>query len=294
VSAAAAADVLRATIATSPQALWTALTQGETAGDVLGLRLRPQMLTTGTRFATCRSDGARASVHVLHAAFPSLVLRVDDGEVWQFTVNVEAGAHGSRITVLKEPRRALAAAAHADGMAAALAAELPAELRGTSIDSHAALRTACVYLEATRTAVVDLLAALPSHEGYRRPAGGGFALAEHVWHLADLEQFGWAVRAARIRDEARPRLPGVDGDRLAQERRYIERPWRGAARRFIAWRRRTLSVLNGFDEAALARPVVFAGRRAAAGDVLAAMVAHDHEHRTEMATLWNEQAKDRR
>ena len=29
-------------------------------------------------------------------------------------------------------------------------------------------------------------------------------------------------------------LPGVDGDRLALERRYAQRPWRGAARRFVA------------------------------------------------------------
>ena len=77
-----------------------------------------------------------------------------------------------------------------------------------------------------------------------------------------------------------------DGDRLAQESRYLEKPWRAAARRFVAERRKTLALLAQFDDTVLRRPVVFAGARTRAGGVLAACVAHDLDHRPAMAERW--------
>ncbi|MBI3370049.1 MAG: DinB family protein, partial [Burkholderiales bacterium] len=110
---------------------------------------------------------------------------------------------------------------------------------------------------------------------------------EHIWHLADVEQFGWAQRFTRLAAETDPVLPGVDGDRLAIERRYQQRPWRGAARRFIAQRRCTLRALARFDATALStRGAVFSGEQSDGARMLAALIAHDHEHRLEMADLW--------
>jgi hypothetical protein len=78
----------------------------------------------------------------------------------------------------------------------------------------------------------------------------------------------------------------LDGDRLASERRYQEQPWRGAARRFVSQRRRTLRCLARLEPAGLDKPVLFAGRDSSVGDLLAAMLSHDQEHRAEMASLW--------
>jgi DNA-binding transcriptional ArsR family regulator len=197
-------------------------------------------------------------------------------------VTATAREHGAALSALN---RALlhAAPAGADPLAARLACAPPAPTR---VRSAAALAQARSYLSDSAEAVRELAAALPADAGYQRPAAGGFSLAEHLWHLADLETLGWRPRFERVLAEKRPRLAGVDGDRLAVEHRYQQRPWRGAARRFVAERRRTLRALAQLDEAALARPLTFAGRASSTGDLLAAMVAHDHEHRAGMAALW--------
>lgn len=160
-------------------------------------------------------------------------------------------------------------------------------LVGAAVRDTRALEAARTYLACTAQCIRQLAGALPDGPAaYLQPEGGGFSLAQHLWHLADLETLGWSARMQRLLSEDRPRLPGVNGDRLAVEGRYQERPWRGAARRFVAERRRTLATLAQFEVETLGRPAVFAGRRSTAGDVLAALVAHDQEHRTEMARLW--------
>ncbi len=203
-------------------------------------------------------------------------------------VTTTAREHGAALQALQRALSPDAREATAPGNAvrAALLAPDGAGLDGTRIASAEALAAARQFLAGTADAVRRIVDALAPDAGHGRPAAGGFSLAEHLWHLADLEELGWAPRFERLLDEDRPRLAGVDGDRLAVERHYQDRPWRGAARRFIAQRRRTLRTLARFDATALARPAVFAGRRSSAGDVLAAMVAHDREHRTEIASLW--------
>ena len=167
-------------------------------------------------------------------------------------------------------------------------------LQGQPLRDLASLDAARGYLAETAEAMAALLAAMAPREGYEPPSDGSFALVEHIWHLADLEALGWRPRFERILAEAQPRLPGVDGDRLARERHYRERPWRAAARRFIAERRRTLAALARFDEATLGRPVVFAGARTRAGGVVAAAVAHDLDHRPAMAARWLSEHPTRR
>jgi DNA-binding transcriptional ArsR family regulator/uncharacterized damage-inducible protein DinB len=200
---------------------------------------------------------------------------------------VTPGQHGSALAALQralQPAAQAVAAPKAVGSIAALLLVAPG-VAGTAISSAAELQAARSWLAGTADAVRRIAESLSPTAGYVQPADGGFSIAAHLWHLADVEELGWAVRFERLLAERRPRLAGVDGDRLAVERRYQQRPWRGAARRFIAQRRRTLRALGRFDAAALALPATFAGRATRAGDVLAAMVAHDLEHRGEMAAL---------
>lgn len=206
---------------------------------------------------------------------------------WVTSTAREASAALSALKQALEPA-ALPARSGRDPVAAAFAAVSGPGLDGTRIASAEALASARAYLAGTADAVRRLIDALPPGAGHEKPDHGGFSLAEHVWHLADIEELGWAPRFERLLLEDRPRLAGVDGDQLAAERRYNERPWRGAARRFIAQRLRTLRSLARFGADRLDTPATFGGRRSSAGDLLTAMVAHDREHRTEMALLWAE------
>ena len=180
----------------------------------------------------------------------------------------------------------LAAAKAADPIATLLLAPPDVLLQGQPVLNAAALAAACSYLSGTADAVQALLGALGAEQGYQKPDDGGFSLIEHLWHLSDIETLGWLPRFDRIQAENRPTLPGVDGDRLALEKEYQARPWRAAARHFVAQRRRKLRTLAGNDHATLRRPVVFAGARTRAGGVLAAAVAHDLDHRPAMAERW--------
>ena len=184
------------------------------------------------------------------------------------------------------PQQRAAPRAAADATAALLQAPPAAVLQGQPVLNAGALVDACGYLSGTADAVAALVRHLRAEEGYDKPDDGGFSLAEHLWHLSDIETLGWLPRFGRILDETRPTLPGVDGDRLAQDKQYQARPWRAAAQRFVAQRRRTLQLLARYDDEVLRRPVHFAGSRARAGGVLAAAVAHDLDHRPAMAERW--------
>ena len=221
----------------------------------------------------------------------SLSLRLHTaGGAQLLLLSISACGDGSRLTLLHQP---LQDAPHQtlhqtprQALAVLLAQPLPALLQAGAQADPAALQAARRYLEGTALLVGALRQAMGARQGYLQPAAGGFSLAQHLWHLADVEQHGWSQRFTRLRLEPGAVLPGVDGDRLAEEGRYQQRPWRGAARRFIALRKRSLQALQRCTPAELRRPVQFSGQPTTGLEVLAAMLAHDQEHRTEMAALW--------
>ena len=203
-------------------------------------------------------------------------------------VSARPGAGGASAGASAGRRGPRAASPVLDAISELLLSAPSARLQGQPVLQMDALADARDYLGGTARAVQALLAALPADGGYQRPAEGGFSLVEHLAHLADIETLGWRSRFERILAEPRPRLAGVDGDRLAVEQRYQSRPWRGAARRFLAERKRSLALLQQFDAEVLRRPVVFAGARTRAGGVVAAAVAHDLDHRPAMALAWQQ------
>ena len=209
-------------------------------------------------------------------------------------VTTTARAHSAALAALRRATGPVVSAeasgpADASALSTRLAAAPPAALlsgRVGSFDAPAARRSALAYLAGTASLVGALRLTMADGQGYAMPQAGGFSLVQQLWHLADVEQQGWAQRFDRLLREPEPVLPGVDGDRLAREGRYQQRPWRAAARRFEAQRRRTLRALQRCDAAVLRRPVHFSGQPATGAEMLAAMLAHDHEHRSEMAALW--------
>jgi len=132
-----------------------------------------------------------------------------------------------------------------------------------------------------------LVAGLPTEALARRVDGcGAFALAEHVWHLRDLEIEAYGPRLGRILAEEGPRLPDFDGDRAAAERRYRERPIAPALRALLAARRKHVARLGRLGDAALSRTAEQegVGRLSLAGLILR-WRSHDMGHRLEMERL---------
>jgi hypothetical protein len=120
-----------------------------------------------------------------------------------------------------------------------------------------------------------------------RPAGeASFSLVEHVWHLRDIDAFGFVERVRRTLGEDRPELPDVAGDRLAIERRYREQPLRPALDELLRERRSAVVALRGLSDAQLERHAVLEGvGPIQLGDLVLRWRAHDAEHRAEIEKL---------
>ncbi len=76
-----------------------------------------------------------------------------------------------------------------------------------------ALRSMPAYLRAT-------FSALSAEQARAGGPDGAFSPVEQVWHLADLEREGFAVRIDRLRRGANPQLPDFDGTAAAAARNY--------------------------------------------------------------------------
>jgi len=123
----------------------------------------------------------------------------------------------------------------------------------------------------------------------RRGADENFAVVEHVWHLADLEEEGFAVRIERLLTESNPTLPDFRGDALAIERRYLEQPIAPAMERFARTRAANYERLRAATEEQLARHgtqehvgVIILG------DLPRLMHEHDRAHAEQMIALLRE------
>jgi DinB family protein len=118
------------------------------------------------------------------------------------------------------------------------------------------------------------------------PAGGGFSLVEHAWHLADLEREGFGERIRRLLSEADPQLADFDGARAAAERSYRAKPLWEAIAAFAAARTANLVLLRTVPAEAWSR----SGYQEGVGpitlrDVPRMMGEHDDSHRAEIAGL---------
>jgi AraC-like DNA-binding protein len=100
-----------------------------------------------------------------------------------------------------------------------------------------------------------------------RPPANGFALVEHVWHLAEIETEAFQVRLARLASEPAPWLADFNGDRLARERGYLARSVAAGVRAFVHARAATVAALGRIRALAIDRIRAGADWRAAATDL---------------------------
>lgn len=133
------------------------------------------------------------------------------------------------------------------------------------------------------------IADVPPHLHATRAANGWFALVEHAWHLADLEEEGYGVRLARLLREDNPALPDFRGDVIAEEREYIEQSLEEGLLRFERARAANVALIEAASEADRER----AGEQEGVGRVTFAKVAemmaeHDAGHLREVDALLGE------
>ncbi len=141
-------------------------------------------------------------------------------------------------------------------------------------------------LLATPSRVASLLADVSADAMKIRSADGELALVEHLCHLRDIEEEGYAVRIARLLSEHEPFLRDLDGDALARERRYIDQSADEALAAFAEARSRSVSLLRDCDESALAREGTFENvGRVSLAKLVAMMHEHDRDHLASIAAL---------
>jgi AraC-like DNA-binding protein len=114
---------------------------------------------------------------------------------------------------------------------------------------------------------------------------GDLALVEHVWHLADLEDV-FRHRIERLARETAPRLPDIDGARLARSRNYIARDIYDGLGRFERERAATVARFARLDAHQRRRTGVLEGvGPIELGDLPVRILAHERSHARELAVL---------
>ena len=126
--------------------------------------------------------------------------------------------------------------------------------------------------------------------------GGSFSPIEHVWHLADLEQQGFAERIRRLRQEVCPELADFEGASIAREGNYRQRSWSQGIEAFRRTRAANLAQLRGLGKEQWLRR----GNQQGVGpvtmcDMPSLMAEHDDAHRAEIEQwlAWHERGEPR-
>jgi hypothetical protein len=118
-----------------------------------------------------------------------------------------------------------------------------------------------------------------------RSGDNSWSVVEHVCHLRDIEQEGYAVRITKLLTEDQPLLGDIDGDRLAIERAYINQDFNEALEAFINARAVNVEVIRDLSADQLSKSGMFDNSRCSLLDLLNKMREHDHEHINELTQL---------
>lgn len=148
------------------------------------------------------------------------------------------------------------------------------------------LARAVGQLGRTPDEIARLTHGLDRHAQTWKPSPGEFSILENVYHLRDIESAGHLVRIRRLIAEEGPRLPDLDGARLARERSYNTADLRSAVDGFHSARLATLQALQGIGGSELGR----AGHLETVGPItlrqlLVRMAEHDIGHLEEIESL---------
>jgi hypothetical protein len=142
------------------------------------------------------------------------------------------------------------------------------------------------FLERTPETINRMSADLVGDKLIWKPSAKEFSILEHVCHLRDIEQEGYAVRINRLLSEAEPLLADIDGDRLASERRYNTQNMEPALSAFAVARQDNVHTLKGLSLDQLSRSGMFESVGPITLERLLLMMReHDREHLAALTDL---------
>jgi hypothetical protein len=129
----------------------------------------------------------------------------------------------------------------------------------------------------------DAFGAITAEEARSEGSPRAFCPVEQVWHLADLECYGFGARIRQLREEANPHLPDFDGARVAKERNYRARSLVEGLSAFEAARAANLATLTALGADEWARGGTQEGVGVVSlGGMPALMRRHDEAHMAEI------------
>lgn len=140
---------------------------------------------------------------------------------------------------------------------------------------------------ATTPAILARLAApLMPEKLCRKESAGEWSILEHICHLRDIEQEGYALRIERILNEMQPSLPDIDGSALAVERHYNEQNIDEALAAFSHAREANVHIIKNLTVEQMQRRGSLEGiGLISLEELLAMMHKHDQEHLKELEAL---------
>ena len=139
-------------------------------------------------------------------------------------------------------------------------------------------------LEAMPNFLMKAFADLPKIDLTMPGPNESFCPVEHVWHLADLERQGFAIRIRRLQNGGDPQLPDFDGASVAREGNYKARRFEEGIASFRAARKENIATFRSLATA----DWLNTGKQEGVGsvslcDIPALMAEHDEIHRMEIA-----------
>ena len=145
------------------------------------------------------------------------------------------------------------------------------------------LDEALTRLSATPLRVAELVDGLSEEQLSWKPSPGLFSMRESVWHLRDIDVEGYE---RRILKEVSPKLPDVNGGKLARERNYNVQPIDPALTELAIVRASSVERLSDCTDADLERTAEMEGAGVVTLRRLLEMwMRHDAEHLADMAEL---------
>jgi DinB superfamily len=142
------------------------------------------------------------------------------------------------------------------------------------------------FLKETPSKVKRLLDGMDQSTLRLRPSPDEFSAVEQICHLRDIEREGYSERISRILSEDHPRLPDIDGARLAIERDYNSENFQEALNSFASARAANVALLSQLNSDQMDQEGELEGiGRISIRRLVATLREHDEGHLDELNAL---------
>lgn len=112
-------------------------------------------------------------------------------------------------------------------------------------------------IESMPQIIEGLLADVEESNIRERPLDQPWSILEHICHLRDIEEEGYRIRITKMLTEAHPFLTDLDGDKLAEERDYINQDFKSALNDFFDARVLNVQTIRDLSPSQLSRQGMF-------------------------------------